>query len=382
MLLREPPLSLYVHLPWCVRKCPYCDFNSFAFHGSFPQDAYVDALLADLAAQAPAVRHRPVHTVFFGGGTPSLFAPASIGRILDAAARSLALAGDAEITLEANPGTIEHGAFSGYRAAGINRVSLGGQSFAPAQLRALGRIHDAQDTRMAVAELRAAGLPNFNIDLMYGLPGQTVGEALQDIDCALALEPAHISHYQLTIEPGTVFAGTPPAPPRDDTLDMLDATTARLAAAGFARYEVSAYARQTRASQHNLNYWLFGDYLGIGAGAHGKISDSNAARIVRTARPREPRRYMSEATGPVARNSVTEADLPFEFMLNALRLVQGFEQSLYEERTGLDWTSVAVTLQQLSAEKLVAESEGRWRASDRGLLFLNDLLVRFLPAPR
>ena len=378
-MLREPPLSLYVHLPWCVQKCPYCDFNSFAFHGSFPEEGYVDALLADLAVQAPAVRHRTICTVFFGGGTPSLFSPGSIGRILDTASRELSFAEDAEITLEANPGTIEHGAFSGYRDAGVNRVSLGGQSFAPDQLRTLGRIHGAEDTRTAAAELHAAGLSNFNIDLMYGLPGQTVEQAVKDVETAIALGPAHISHYQLTIEPGTVFAGTPPAPPRDDTLDMLEACTESLAASGFARYEISAYARMARASRHNLNYWRFGDYLGIGAGAHGKLSDAQAGAIVRTTRSREPRRYMSEVTAPPTVTPVPGAELPFEFMLNALRLVKGFDRELYEARTGLEWSTVSTTLETLHAENLVASGPPGWRASARGLLFLNELLTRFLP---
>ncbi|HEV3285368.1 MAG TPA: radical SAM family heme chaperone HemW, partial [Steroidobacteraceae bacterium] len=271
--LATPSLSLYVHFPWCVRKCPYCDFNSYTLHGELAEEAYVQRLARDLAAQAPAVSGREVGTVFFGGGTPSLFSPRAIGRVLESARAQLQLAPDAEVTLEANPGTIERGVFGEYRGAGVTRISLGAQSFDAARLASLGRIHSPAETSRAAAELHAAGLGNFNLDLMYALPGQDVTAALRDLTEALALEPAHVSHYQLTLEPGTVFAAQPPALPDDDVAaQMLGECAQQLAAAGYAQYEVSAYARSGRQCRHNLNYWRFGDYLGVGAGAHGKLT--------------------------------------------------------------------------------------------------------------
>ena len=377
--MKEPPLSLYVHLPWCVRKCPYCDFNSFAFSGSFPESEYVAALGRDLRSQAASVGSRRVQTIFFGGGTPSLFAPASIAAIIGIAAREFSLAPDAEITLEANPGTIERGAFSGYRAAGVNRVSLGGQSFVPEQLRRLGRIHEADDTRTAAHELHSAGIPNFNIDLMYGLPDQTINDAVRDVEQALALAPSHISHYQLTLEPGTVFAALPPAPPLDDTLDQLDACAPVLKRHGFERYEISAYAAAGARARHNLNYWLFADYLGVGAGAHGKLTNFASGEIVRTVRPREPRRYMADPGARIDEIRIRPEDRPFEFMLNALRLVEGFDAGLFEERTGLGWEGIARVMGELRSDGLLTNQGRSWRASERGLLFLNDLLTRFIP---
>ena len=294
--LATPPLSLYVHFPWCVRKCPYCDFNSYALHGELAEEAYVSRLARDLEAQAPAVPGREVRSVFFGGGTPSLFSPSAIGRVLEAARAHLLLAPDAEVTLEANPGTIERGVFGEYRGAGVTRVSLGAQSFDAARLAALGRIHSPAETRSAAAELHASGLENFNLDLMYALPGQDVAAALHDLTEALALEPAHLSHYQLTLEPGTVFAALPPALPDDDAAaQMLHECAQQLAAAGYAQYEVSAYARAGRQCRHNLNYWTFGDYLGVGAGAHGKLTCAARGVIERTTQPREPRRYLAAA---------------------------------------------------------------------------------------
>jgi len=381
-MLKSAPLSLYVHLPWCVRKCPYCDFNSFAFQGSFPEAQYVEALQRDLRAQAPAFAGRPIQTIFFGGGTPSLFAPASIGRILETAACELSIAPDAEVTLEANPGTIEHGAFCGYRDAGINRVSLGGQTFAPEQLRRLGRIHLADDTRAAARELHEAGISNFNIDLMYGLPDQTIEDAVRDVEEALALGPAHISHYQLTLEPGTVFAASPPPPPRADAVDQLEACAPVLSRGGFARYEISAYALPGARARHNLNYWQFGDYLGVGAGAHGKRSNAHSGTIVRTVRSREPRRYMAECDAPLETMPIDTRDRPFEFMLNAMRLVEGFQQGLFEARTGLEWSSISPLMEELRYEGLAVSEGESWAPSARGLLFLNDLLIRFIPATR
>ena len=381
--LSTPPLSLYVHFPWCVRKCPYCDFNSYTLHGELDERRYVEALERDLEAQAADVRGREVVSVFFGGGTPSLFSPEAIGRVIAAARRYLMFAPDAEVTMEANPGAVERGRFGEYRAAGLTRVSLGAQSFDAARLKALGRIHSPEETQKAATELHAAGLENFNLDLMYALPGQDLQGAVHDLEAALALSPAHLSHYQLTIEPGTVFAGQPPALPEDDVADdMLSECTARLAAAGFERYEVSAYARRGRQCRHNLNYWSFGDYLGIGAGAHGKVTDAAAGSIVRTLQLREPRRYLASVPALVTRNPVPARELPFEFMLNALRLVDGFDEALFAERTGLEWAAVAGRMATLAGRSLLQRSGPRWRPSPQGLKFLNELLLIFVSENR
>ncbi|HKT72989.1 MAG TPA: radical SAM family heme chaperone HemW [Steroidobacteraceae bacterium] len=378
-MLVTPPLALYVHFPWCVRKCPYCDFNSHTLHGPLAESAYIAALEADLAAQAAEVDGREVRSIFFGGGTPSLFSPSALDRLLSSIRATLIVAADAEVTLEANPGTIERGRFAEYRAAGINRVSLGAQSFAARQLAALGRIHSADETRTAANELHAAGLENFNIDLMYALPGQTTAEALDDLDSALALAPAHVSHYQLTLEPGTVFAAQPPQLPDDDVAaEMLDVCRERLADAAFARYEISAYASAGRRCSHNVNYWAFGDYLGLGAGAHGKVSCARTGAVVRTARTRDPRRYSANIAGTLKRQPVPAEELPFEFMLNALRLVEGFAPSLFTQRTGLPWSRVARQIDALEARELLIVEEARIRPSSRGLRFLNDLLLSFL----
>jgi len=379
-VLETPPLALYVHFPWCVRKCPYCDFNSYTLHGELEERRYIEALQRDLEAQAPQVAGREVISIFLGGGTPSLFSPDGIAGLLECARARLALAADLEVTLEANPGAIERGRFAEYRAAGINRVSLGAQSFDDARLAALGRIHSAEETRRAAAELHAAGLDNFNIDLMYGLPGQDVGAALRDVEEALALRPSHLSHYQLTIEAGTVYAGRPPTLPDDDTADaMLDACRERLASTGYAQYEVSAYAAAGRRCRHNLNYWSFGDYLGVGAGAHGKLTLPVAGQVVRTAQAREPRRYLSSVgEGTFTRTPVASVELPFEFMLNALRLVDGFDRATFTGRTGLAWEIVAQTMADLAGEGLIVASGACYRASPLGLRFLNDVLLRFV----
>jgi oxygen-independent coproporphyrinogen-3 oxidase len=381
-----PPLSLYVHFPWCVRKCPYCDFNSHTLHGALPEDAYIEALLSDLAAQSADVQGRVVTSVFLGGGTPSLFTPAGLARLLSALKSELEFALDAEITLEANPGTIERGRFGDYRAAGVNRVSLGAQSFADDSLQRLGRIHAAADTERAVLELRAAGINNFNLDLMYALPQQSVAAALADIEAALRLEPTHISHYELTLEPGTVFGGLPPAglPDADTAHQMQLACQRRLAEAGYAQYEVSAYAREGRRCRHNLNYWRFGDYLGIGAGAHGKCSrvHDDTLRIERTWREREPRRYLSHLPGLPGRRVVPSADLPFEYLMNALRLLEGFDEREFEQRTGLHSGILSASLARLRARDLVECSGGRWRASALGFNFLNDVVSEFLAPQR
>src|SRR5689334_2456048 len=352
--LITPPLSLYIHLPWCVRKCPYCDFNSYAVKDALPEAAYVDALARDLEAQAPSVADRPVVSIFFGGGTPSLFTPEAIGRILEAARRHLTITPDVEVTLEANPGTVERGRFAGYRAAGLNRVSLGAQSFDADQLKALGRIHSPSETMRAAEELHAAGLTNFNLDLMYALPGQDAEAAARDVEQALALHPAHLSHYQLTLEPGTQFAANPPPLPPDDlAAEMLAACHEHLARAGFIRYETSGYALAGKECRHNLNYWTFGDYLGIGAGAHGKLTDAAASAILRTTQQREPRRYLAMSPRAIARQEVVPEDLPFEFMMNALRLTGGFEVAVFSARTGLEWSAVAQAFDAFQSRGLV-----------------------------
>jgi putative oxygen-independent coproporphyrinogen III oxidase len=378
--LTTPPLALYVHFPWCVRKCPYCDFNSYALKDALAPGPYLERLMRDLAGQAVEVTGREVGSVFLGGGTPSLFPPEAIGRLLEAVRRHLRVRREAEVTLEANPGAIERGAFREYRAAGVTRVSLGAQSFDAQRLAALGRIHSPAETVTAAAELHAAGLDNFNLDLMYALPGQDLGAAVRDIEQALALAPAHLSHYQLTLEPGTVFAASPPPLPDEDlAAAMLDEVRDRLSTAGFAQYEVSAYARPGTQCRHNLNYWTFGDYLGIGAGAHGKLTFPEAAQIVRTAQWREPRRYLAASAEALERRAVPPAERPFEFMLNALRLTDGFAAATFAERTGLEELTIAAPLEAALGRGLLVRTAEGYRASDLGLRFLNDLLLEFLP---
>ncbi len=383
--LLTPPLALYVHLPWCVRKCPYCDFNSYAIDGQVPEKRYADALLRDLDTQAARVQARAVSSIFFGGGTPSLFSAATILRILAGVRGAVRVAADAEITLEANPGTVERGRFSEYAAAGVNRISLGGQSFNTRHLSSLGRIHSADDTRRAAAELHAAGIANFNIDLMYGLPQQSVDEAIADVNEAIGLAPAHLSHYQLTLEPGTVFFHRPPPLPDDEaSWDMQLGCQEVLAAGGFEQYEVSAYARSRRRCAHNLNYWQFGDYVGIGAGAHGKLTVP-PHQVVRTARTRQPRQYLEAMEGdamPPVSQRVAREDLPFEYMLNALRLVEGFSPRAFEERTGLAFEEIQPALAAAARRQMLeCGPSGAWRATATGMRFLNDLIATFLPAP-
>ena len=377
--LAHPPLSLYLHFPWCVRKCPYCDFNSYTLHGELAEDRYIDAIERDIESQAPDVSGREITSIFMGGGTPSLFSPNAIARVLDATRRYLVVAPDAEVTMEANPGTIERGKFAEYRAAGVNRVSLGAQSFNAQRLETLGRIHSPQETRRAAEELHTAGIENFNLDLMYALPGQDVTEALHDVEAAIALAPTHLSHYQLTLEAGTVFAAQPPQLPADDiAAEMLAACGERLAAAGFAQYEVSGYAQPGRQCRHNLNYWTFGDYLGVGAGAHGKLTFAPDT-IVRTVQPREPRRYLAATpAAALTRKNVPTADLPFEFMLNALRLVEGFEAATFVERTGVEWEEIAPKVDALIKRKLLIVQGTRLIPTVTGLRFLNDMLLSFL----
>ena len=377
----ESSLALYVHMPWCVRKCPYCDFNSHQLKSAAPDSSYVDALIRDLDLELPSVSGRRIDTVFFGGGTPSLFQPEDFSRLLGAFRQRIAFAEDVEITLEANPGTIERGRFAGYRDAGINRVSLGAQTFAPRALEALGRIHSADDTHRAVAELRAAKLDDFNLDLMYALPQQTPEEALEDVRIACALEPVHISYYQLTLEPGTVFHARPPQLPDEDAAWRIQTAGQKLLAdAGYVQYEVSAYARPGKRCRHNLNYWLFGDYLGIGAGAHGKLSVELPRRILRTVKPKQPREYLEQIrrAGSGESSPIAAADLPFEFMLNALRLNEGFTVRDFRRRTGLEMASVERKLAEGEARGLLVRRADGWHPSELGRRFLNDLQVSFL----
>jgi oxygen-independent coproporphyrinogen-3 oxidase len=377
-----PPLSLYLHIPWCIRKCPYCDFNSHEGAGALRVDDYVVALSADLAADAHYAAGRRIDTVFFGGGTPSLFAPEAIGRILAAADRIVPFAADAEITLEANPGTIEHGRFDGYRAAGINRVSFGVQSFDDDSLARIGRIHDAESARTAVREAQDAGLSNLNIDLMYALPQQDLDGALRDVAEAVALAPAHVSHYQLTLEPNTLFAARPPVLPDDDAAwAMQEACQDALAAAGYAQYEVSAYARDGARCRHNLAYWSFADYLGVGAGAHGKLTLADGT-VLRTKKAMLPRSYLERAAAGQpfgSTEAVAREQLPFEFMLNALRLLDGYPAGEFSARTGLDEAAIKAPLDAAFARGWLECVDGRVRATALGQRFLNDVIASFLP---
>ena len=378
-----PPLSLYVHIPWCVRKCPYCDFNSHEAHGEIPEAAYVAALLADLESALPLVWGRKVGSISFGGGTPSLLSGEAVDRLLTALRTLLTIVPDAEITLEANPGTVEAEKFAAFRDAGVNRLSLGIQSFNPIQLQALGRIHDGDEARRSI-EIAGAHFDNFNLDLMYGLPAQTLEEALADIDAALSFAPPHLSCYQLTIEPNTAFAATPPVLPDPDLCaDMQDAIEDRLASgknsAGYTHYETSAFARPGRQCRHNLNYWTFGDYLGIGAGAHGKLTLHD--RVVRQMRWKQPKQYLAKIaeSAPIQEEfSVATAELPFEFMMNALRLNQGFDAALFETRTALPLLTIERQLRQAEDDGLIARRGGRIAPTERGRRYLNRLLERFL----
>ena len=374
-----PPLSLYVHLPWCIKKCPYCDFNSHEVATSMPEQRYIDALVADLESSLPLIWGRTVHSIFIGGGTPSLFSPQAIDRLLADIRARLRLAPDCEITLEANPGTFEKDRFRAFRSAGVTRLSVGVQSFDDRHLKALGRVHDRAQAIAAVEEA-ALAFDTFNLDIMYALPGQTLQNLEQDMQTALALGPPHISIYHLTIEANTYFAKFPPVIPEEDTAyAMLDKITEITEAAGLQRYEVSAYARAGHRCFHNLNYWQFGDYLGIGAGAHSKLSFAH--RVVRQTRFREPRLYMDKALEGNAVTQDTEvsrAELPFEFMLNALRLKEGFKLQDFVEKTGLPFTAVAQGLDEAERKGLIERDFVRVKPTERGFDFLNDLQSLFL----
>ena len=374
-----PPLALYVHIPWCLRKCPYCDFNSHEARGEVPEHRYVDALVADLELALPSIWGRKVGSVFIGGGTPSLFSADAIDTLLAAIRARVPLIPDAEVTLEANPGTFERAKFAGFFGAGVNRLSLGIQSFDPKQLTAIGRVHDADDTRRA-AEAALSIFSNVNFDLMYALPRQTLAEAEADVAAALAFSPPHLSFYHLTLEPNTLFHRYPPPLPDEETAaDIEDAIRAKLGAAGYHHYETSAYARPGRECRHNLNYWRFGDYLGIGAGAHSKLSFAD--RVARQVRHKQPKQYMDATEGgtPMLEESmVTRADIGFEFMLNALRLTEGVPKSLFAERTGYPLALVQRELAQAEARGLIERDPTTLRPTVLGQRFLNDLQQIFL----
>jgi putative oxygen-independent coproporphyrinogen III oxidase len=375
-----PPLALYVHIPWCVKKCPYCDFNSHAAGSNLPEEAYVDALLADLDADLAQVHNRPLSSIFFGGGTPSLFSAKALGRLLEGVERRVAFAADIEITLEANPGTFEQAKFRDYRSLGINRLSIGVQSFQPPKLIALGRIHDGAEAVRAADMARAAGFDNFNLDLMHGLPDQSIEDALSDLRIAIAQGPTHLSWYQLTVEPNTVFWNQPPVMPEDDILwDIQEAGQALLAAEGYAQYEVSAYAQAGKAARHNLNYWTFGDFLGIGAGAHAKLSNPDGS-ISRSWKTRLPKDYLDSSKRFNAGERVLSADeLPFEFLMNVLRLTDGVASELFTQRTGLPLSQLAQARLDAQQRGLLHSDPTRLSATREGQLFLNDLLQHFLP---
>jgi oxygen-independent coproporphyrinogen-3 oxidase len=377
-----PPLSLYVHIPWCVRKCPYCDFNSHEVHNAIPEQAYVEALIADLEQDLPRVWGRTVETVFIGGGTPSLFSPAAISRLLSELRARLPLKPAAEITLEANPGTVDQERFRGFREAGINRLSIGIQSFDRSLLQRIGRIHDDREALGAVRAAQQAGFDNINLDLMFGLPGQTLDQALEDLHTAIDLGPAHISWYELTIEPNTWFHRHPPDRPSDELLwDMQEQGRRILAAGGYTRYEVSAYSRGQHHCRHNLNYWQFGDYLGIGAGAHAKITDAGQQSVTRISKTRHPRAYLEQAADErriASENRLDANDVTLEFALNALRLERGFSTEEFCAATGLPFSATARPVNAALAQGLLQNNDGSIRTTARGQRYLNEVLQYWL----
>ena len=372
-----PPLSLYVHIPWCVKKCPYCDFNSHAVRDEIPEAAYVEAVLRDLEQEARAASGRKIHSIFIGGGTPSLFSPKGIGDILEGANRIIPFDGDIEITMEANPGTFEQAKFAGFKSAGVNRLSVGVQSFNTAHLERLGRIHSGNEACTAIESARALGFDRLNIDLMHGLPDQTPEQALSDLNTALELGPDHLSWYQLTIEPNTEFHAKPPVIPEDESLWAIQqAGHDRLNACGFTQYEVSAYAKQPSSrAKHNINYWQFGDYLGVGAGAHGKVTTPDG-EIVRRWKQRSPKAYLNAINPLGGETAIAPEDRPFEFMMNALRLIDGVEQDLYSERTGQPFSHIEPLVRSLRQKGLITPD--RLQTTPLGQRFLNDVLEAFL----
>lgn len=378
-----PPLSLYIHFPWCIEKCPYCDFNSHAVKDVLEEKAYIDALIADLEQELPLIWGRSIISIFMGGGTPSLFSPESIERLLSALRARLNFSPDIEISMEANPGTVEQGRFAEFRAAGVNRLSIGIQSFNDDSLQRLGRIHGRNEAIRAAEQAHSSGFNSFNLDLMYGLPQQSLPEAIEDIKTAIALEPRHISHYQLTIEPNTLFYHQPPQTADDDQLwEMQLACQQQLAKANYQHYEISAYARVGHQCQHNLNYWQFGDYLGIGAGAHGKISDAAQQQITRRSKRRQPRDYLEKAYSEKRvsdEKQLSTKDATFEFMMNTLRLKQGFETGLFTQHTGLVINQISTALQQAEEKGWIEWDTRHIRPTETGQQYLNDLLQLFLP---
>lgn len=378
--LSLPPLSLYLHIPWCVKKCPYCDFNSHKAGESLPEAEYVNAVERDLIESLELVQGRQLESIFIGGGTPSLFSPQAIGRLLDLAEHHIGFVNDIEITMEANPGTFEQEKFHGFRAAGVNRLSIGIQSFSDQQLKKLGRIHGGDEARAAVGMARTAGFDNLNLDLMHGLPGQSPEDAERDLVTAIELQPEHLSWYQLTIEPNTEFYSRPPTLPVEDLLaDIQEIGEGRLAQAGFDQYEVSAYARSDRRARHNLNYWQYGDYLGLGAGAHGKITQPQRGRILRLNKTRLPDHYLDEKRAfTAAERAVTKDDGALEFMMNALRLVGGVTRELFEQRSGLEWKDIADEVNELRNRGLLVDDSQRLATTALGQRYLNEVLSRFM----
>ncbi len=372
-----PPLSLYIHIPWCVQKCPYCDFNSHALKGEVPHLEYVQHLLQDLEQDLPLTAGREVRTIFIGGGTPSLLSSHAMQTLMDGVRVRLPLAADAEITMEANPGTVEADRFSGYQAAGINRISIGVQSFSPQKLERLGRIHGPQEAKRAAELAAALGLRSFNLDLMHGLPDQSLEEALDDLRQAIALNPPHLSWYQLTIEPNTLFGSRPPQLPDDDALwDIYEQGHQLLTAAGYQQYETSAYAKPGYRCEHNLNYWRFGDYLGIGCGAHGKLTQADG-RIVRTVKTRHPRGFM-KGNYLDKQHEVADEDKPFEFFMNQFRLLEAAPRAEFQRYTGLDEQTIRPQMEQAITAGYVTESASEWQITEKGKLFLNSLLELFM----
>lgn len=375
-----PPLSLYIHFPWCVRKCPYCDFNSHQLNGQLPEENYIAALLADLEQDLPLIQDRQIQTIFMGGGTPSLFSGAAMRSLFDGLRERVSFADNIEITLEANPGTIEQQRFAQYRSSGINRLSLGIQSFADQQLKLLGRIHDSMQAKQAIATAQQAGFENFNLDLMFGLADQSIQQALTDLSMAIAHKPTHISWYQLTIEPNTVFYSKPPKLPTDDYIwEMQQQGKTLLSEHGYVQYEVSAYAKNNLQCQHNRNYWQFGDYLGIGAGAHGKITQLNENKILRYSKFKQPNSYLKPANKFIAsKEYLAQEDLCFEFMLNALRLQEPIATEMFLQRTGLEYENLIFNSYAATKQELLEVNENEIITTDLGKRFLNDLVESFL----
>ncbi len=376
--LTLPPLSLYIHIPWCVQKCPYCDFNSHGQNGELPQQAYVDALLKDLGQDLHLVQGRKLHTIFIGGGTPSLFDAKNIKQILDGAKALIPFSDDIEITMEANPGTLEHDDFSAYCAAGVTRLSIGVQSFSKDKLNLLGRIHNQNEAQIAAQKASQAGYLSFNLDLMHGLPNQSFTEAMADIDTAAALNPPHLSWYQLTIEPNTLFHSKPPQLPDDEALwEIYEQGQQKLAALGYEQYEISAYAKPGYQCRHNLNYWQFGDYLGIGCGAHGKATLPAENRIIRTVKIKHPKGYLSASDYTFEQTEVAEDDRALEYLMNRLRLMTPIPKQEFEERTGLQRDTLQEGMEKAKQRGLLTESAEHWQLTPKGHMFVNDLLTQF-----